>query len=79
MVVQGHDLQRIWSGYQIPKQAHLSALLESKPRSLAQNQLQLQHLEIRGKGRRLAGSVTVVSLFGNKFDEPLLPAMAQDV
>ena len=38
MVVQGHNLQRIWSGYQIPKQAHLSAFLESQPHPLAQKQ-----------------------------------------
>ena len=38
MVVQGHDIQRIQSGYQIPKQAHLSAFLESHPHSLAQKQ-----------------------------------------
>ena len=38
MVVQGQDIQRIQSGYQIPKQAHLSAFLESQPHSLAQKQ-----------------------------------------
>ena len=37
-VVQRRYIQCIWSGYRIPKQAHLSVFLESEPHSLAQKQ-----------------------------------------
>ena len=45
-VVQRRDLQCIWNGYRIPKQAHLNAFLESQLHSHAQKQTSFK---IRGQ------------------------------